>query len=116
MQQQIEPGTRWRRTNRVGYSGISRHEFPALARFTSQAEALGFKMAVGKGPFGVGCRLKMSKGNRDYELVLNGTGQMLLGMVRNDGSRVRLHAGGTNLEAQSVTLSRVFTETVKGGV
>ena len=53
---------------------------------------------IGKGPFGAGCLLKMSSGNRDYELLVSDSG-MLLGHLKN-GQRIRLWAGGTNTEAQ----------------
>jgi hypothetical protein len=42
----------------------------------------------------------MSSGNHDYEVLVDGTGHMLLGRVENDGKRVKLCETGTNTEAQ----------------
>jgi hypothetical protein len=79
--------------------GISEREITALAKFSNAADKLGLKTTgIGKGPFGVGCLLKMS-GKADYEVILNGAGNLLLGRVEN-GKRVKLHGGGTNTEAQ----------------
>jgi hypothetical protein len=47
----------------------------------------------------VGCRLKMSSGNYDYEVLVDGTGHMLLARVEN-GKRVSLCEGATNTEVQ----------------
>jgi hypothetical protein len=45
----------------------------------------------------------MSSGRADYEVLMNGTGHMLLGRVTN-GKRVKLCEGGTDTEAQWVML------------
>jgi hypothetical protein len=91
--------TRWH-GNRVGYFGISRQEYVALAKSCNAAEKLGTETTgVGKGPFRVGCLLRLSGGNHDYELLVDGTGYMQLGRVQQNGQRVRLYAGGTNTEA-----------------
>jgi hypothetical protein len=54
--------------------------------------------SIGKGPFNQGCLLKLS-GSNDYEVLVDGTGHLLLGRVEKNGQRVRLCASGSNTEA-----------------
>jgi hypothetical protein len=86
-------GPRWH-SNQFG---IGQREYLALVRFSSKAEAIGLKTTgIGKGPFGAGCLLKMSKG---YEALIDGTGNVILGRVEADGKRVRLCQGSSGIEA-----------------
>jgi hypothetical protein len=92
--------------NRVGYFGVTHREYAALARFSNAAKKLGLETTgISKGPFGVGCLLKMSSGKADYEVLLNGAGHLLVGRIEN-GQRVKLGEGGTNTEAQWTMLLR----------
>jgi hypothetical protein len=63
--------TRWH-GNRAGYFEIS-HQDASLARFSNAADKTGLKTTgITKGPFGVGCLLKMSSGNHYYEVLVDG--------------------------------------------
>jgi hypothetical protein len=93
LKQKRAPGPRWH-TDRADYfASISQREYLSLARFSLRAEAIGLKTTgIGKGPFGAGCLLKMSRG---YEALVDGTGNVILGRVEADGKRVRLWETGT---------------------
>jgi hypothetical protein len=70
---------------------------------SNAADRLGLKTTgITKGPFGVGCLLKMSSGHQDYEVLVDSAG-VLLGRVGKSGQRVRL-CTGTNTETQWNTL------------
>ena len=59
--------------NRGGHVGISQREYFGLAGFANAAEKLGVKTTgITKGPFNRGSLLKMSSGNHDYEVLVDG--------------------------------------------
>jgi hypothetical protein len=90
--------TRWH-GNRVGHFGISHREYAALARFSTAADKAGVKTSkIGRGPFNQGCLLQLSSSNHNYEVLVDGAGQVLLGSVKS-GQRIKLCVSGTNTEA-----------------
>jgi hypothetical protein len=105
--QTINPKTRLRGTT-GDYLGLTIREYIALGKFSSALDPFGVKTTgIGKGPFGVGCLLKVSGKAGQYEVHVDGTGRMFLGRVKNDGNRVRLCEGGTNTEASWERLLQV---------
>lgn len=87
------PKTQW--YGRVGF-GLNPPQYVSLARFANSAEALfGLKsIAFTPGPFGAGRKLTLSKSSpgRVYELLASG-GRILLGELKNDGTRKLMAAG-----------------------
>jgi hypothetical protein len=87
------------RNKNAAYYGLTPRDYLALKRFSIAADNLGVKSnAISKGPL-QGALLKLSSGNNNYEVLVDGAGQVLLGRVEADGKRVRLSAAGTNSEA-----------------
>jgi hypothetical protein len=87
------------RNNRAASFAISPRDYLSLGRFSNAADKFGLKSTgITKGPFGQGALLKLSSSNHDYEVLVDGTGQMLLGRIEN-GQRVKLYAGSTNTKA-----------------
>jgi hypothetical protein len=74
---------------------LSPRDYLALGRFSLAADKLpGVKTtAVTKGPLGQGALLKLSSPDHDYEVLVDGAGNALLGRVEKDGKRVRLCEG-----------------------
>ena len=88
------------RNGRAQALGLNPRDYLGLGRFSLAAEKLGVKATeVSKGPLGSGCLLKLASGNNHYEVLVDGTGGILLGRVEADGKRVRLCAAGTSSEA-----------------
>ena len=84
--------TQW--YGRAGF-GLTPPTYVSMARFCNSAEALfGLKtVAIGRGRFGSGSKLTLSGGNnRKFELLVS-NGRMLLGELKNDGTRIRLAEG-----------------------
>jgi hypothetical protein len=81
--------------------GINGRDYFCLTRFLPRAESLGLEATgLSRGPLNQGCVLKLHGRSHDYEVHLDGNGQVLLGRTEKDGSRVRLCAGSANTEAQ----------------
>jgi len=89
------------RNKNAAYYRVSPRDYLDLGHFSIAADKLGVKStAITKGPFGQGALLKLTSGSNHYEVLVDGTGGMLLGKIEADGKRVRLCEGSTNTEAQ----------------
>jgi|SRR6516162_2860204 len=111
MKQQIEP-RKWHGDPHV--LGITRRDYFCLTKFLPRAESLGLEATgLNKGPFGSGCRLKMIKGNNEYELDLNGVGEITLGRIQN-GRRTTLCKANSSIESEWNRLLRTLEQNEKG--
>jgi hypothetical protein len=98
MQLKEKPRSRWHGNPHA--LGVSDRDYFCLTKFLPRAESIGLEATgLDRGTFN-GCVLRLHGRSHDYELRLNGNGQVLLGRTEKDGSRVRLCAGSANTEAQ----------------
>jgi hypothetical protein len=89
------------RNERAAALGLNPRDYLALGRLSIAAGRLGVKAtALSKGPLGQGALLKLSSPDHNYEVLVDGIGQALLGRVEADGKRTRLCAGSTSIQAQ----------------
>jgi hypothetical protein len=97
------------RNSRAAAVGLSPRDYLSLGRLSIAAEKFGVKATgLTKGPLGQGARLELASSNHNYEVLVNGAGNALLGRVEADGKRVRLCAAGTNSEASWEKLIRAL--------
>jgi hypothetical protein len=89
------------RNTRANALGLNPRDYLGLGRFSLAADKAGLKSTgITKGPLGQGALLKLSGAEHNYEVLVDGAGNALLGRVEKDGSkRVRLCSIGTNSEA-----------------
>ena len=86
------------RNKNPAYYGVSPRDYLDLGHFSIAADKLGVKStAIKKGKLSQGACLELS-GNNNYEVLVDGIGQVLLGKIEADGNRVRLCVGSTGTE------------------